>query len=67
MATIAEFTIPANDFGLGRVFEHLRDAAIELERVVPTAEHILPYFWVRDGDAERIQETLAADSPRSCR
>ncbi|UPV73375.1 helix-turn-helix domain-containing protein [Halorussus limi] len=62
MATIAEFTIPANDFALGRVFERLPEAAIELERVVPTDDHILPYFWVRDGDADDVREILA-DEP----
>ncbi|WP_128477978.1 helix-turn-helix domain-containing protein [Halorussus pelagicus] len=61
MATIAEFTIPARDFALGRLFEHLPDAAIELERVVPTKDHILPYFWVRDDDIEQVRETLAAN------
>lgn len=61
MATIAEFTIPASDFALGRLFERLPDAAIELERVVPTNDHILPYFWVRDGDADHVRETLAAE------
>lgn len=62
MATIAEFTIPADDFPLGRIFERLPDATVELERVVPTDTDILPYFWVRDGDSDHVRATLA-DEP----
>ena len=59
MATIAEFTIPADDFPLGRIFEELPDATVELERVVPTNKAILPYFWVRDNDADHVWDVLA--------
>lgn len=62
MATIAEFTVPSAQFALGRIFERLPDATVELERVVPTDERILPYFWVRDGDAAHIRDSLA-DEP----
>lgn len=61
MATIVEFTIPADDFPLGRIFERLPDATIELERVVPTDNNILPYFWVRNGDINHTHDTLADD------
>jgi predicted DNA binding protein len=47
MATVVEFTSPADEFPLGSVFETLPDAAVELERLVPHDEHIIPYFWVR--------------------
>lgn len=60
MATIAEFTIPADDFPLGHIFETLPDVTIEIERVIPTNRAILPYFWVRNVPVGRIRETLKA-------
>lgn len=59
MATIAEFTIPADAFPLGRIFDRLPDATIELERVIPTSESLLPYFWVTDGDTDHIRTVLS--------
>lgn len=61
MATIAEFTIPADDFPLGRIFEELPDAMVELERVVPTDQGVLPYFWVHDADPEKIEDALSSE------
>ena len=58
MATIAEFTIPTDDFPLGRIFESLPNATVELERVVPTDNAILPYFWARNTDADHIRDAL---------
>jgi HAMP domain-containing protein len=60
MSTVAEFSIPADDFPLGHVFETLSDVTIEIERVVPTNEAILPYFWVRNVPVNRVQTTLEA-------
>lgn len=59
MATIAEFTIPADDFPLGRIFEDLPGAIVELERVVPSNKYILPYFWVRNSNTDHIQKSLS--------
>ena len=61
MATIAEFTIPADDFPLGRIFNDLPTATVELERVVPTNKGLLPYFWVRDAPTDDIQTALTAE------
>ena len=62
MATIVEFTIPADDFPLGRIFESLPTATVEIDRIVPTNRTILPYFWVRDADADRIEDALTGES-----
>lgn len=59
MATIAEFRISAEDFPLGRIFEELPDATVELDRLVPTTEAILPYFWVRASDIDHVEDVLA--------
>lgn len=61
MATIAVFTIPAESFPLGDVFEGHPDATVELERLIPSSKAIIPYFWVRNvGEAEEkeIENTL---------
>jgi predicted DNA binding protein len=55
MATVVEFTTPATEFPLGAVFETLPDATVELERLVPHGGRVVPYFWVRGGDAEDIE------------
>lgn len=58
MATIAEFTILSEDFPLGRMFEDVPEATIELERVVPTARTLLPYFWIWDDDVRKVQSDV---------
>jgi predicted DNA binding protein len=60
MSRVAEFSIPADDFPLGHLFETLSDVTIEIERVVPTNEAILPYFWVRNVPVNRVRATLEA-------
>jgi predicted DNA binding protein len=46
MSTVADFTVPAEAFALGEVLQGVPDVTVELERVVPTRETIVPYFWV---------------------
>ena len=55
MATEATFTIPSDEFPLGSVFEHLPNARIELERVIPARDVVIPYFWVRGAVTEDIE------------
>lgn len=62
MATVAEFAIGGDDFPLGQIFEKLPDVTVELDRLVPTNEAILPYFWVWGGDMERVVDVVA-DQP----
>ncbi|WP_254532757.1 helix-turn-helix domain-containing protein [Natrinema gelatinilyticum] len=62
MAIIAEFTIPAENFPLGRVFDDLPNATVEIERVVPTGQSHLPYFWVTDAPDDGIQDLLTAEA-----
>lgn len=47
MATEATVTVPAETFPLGTIFETLPGVEVELERIVPGADVIIPYFWVR--------------------
>jgi predicted DNA binding protein len=55
MATVMEFTSPAEEFPLGSVFENLPGVTVELERLIPHETLIIPYFWVRGVDAKDIE------------
>ncbi|WP_262179815.1 helix-turn-helix domain-containing protein [Haloarcula laminariae] len=48
MVSIADFTLPAADFPLGKIFEDRPEATLELDRVVPSGDTVMPYFWVQD-------------------
>lgn len=48
MSVIVEFTVAAGEFELGRVFEVMKDARIELESMVPLGDRAVPFFWVYD-------------------
>ncbi len=54
--------VPASDFGLGRSLQAAgEDAHFELERMVPTTDRIIPFFWTHDADATALEATLAED------
>lgn len=55
MATVMEFTSPADEFPLGTVFENLPEVTVELERLIPHGTLIIPYFWVRGAEAADIE------------
>ena len=60
MATVMEFTSPADEFPLGTIFENLPAVTVELERLIPHDTLIIPYFWVRGADAEDIEAAFEA-------
>ncbi|WP_126662549.1 helix-turn-helix domain-containing protein [Haloterrigena salifodinae] len=55
MATEATFTVPSNQFPLGTVFAQLPDVTVELERLIPSRDVVIPYFWVRGTEVEDIE------------
>lgn len=59
MASIAEFTLPADAFPLGSVFSGLPEVTVHLERVVPGTDRVAPYFWVRGADRESVLDQFA--------
>jgi predicted DNA binding protein len=61
MIVIADISIPADQFPLGRALDGFPAVEIELERLVPLREAIVPLFWVADGDSKAVEETLRAD------
>ena len=62
MATEATFTIPSDEFPLGSVFERLPDVTVELERIIPARDVVVPYFWVRGTEVDDI-ESAFTDHP----
>jgi len=55
MATVMEFTSPAEEFPLGSVFEDLPGVTVELERLIPHENLIIPYFWVRGVETDDVE------------
>lgn len=60
MATVMEFTSPADEFPLGTVFTNLPEVTVELERLIPHETLVIPYFWVRGAEAEDIEASFEA-------
>lgn len=60
MATVLQFTSPADEFPLGTVFENLPEVSVELERLIPHRELIIPYFWVRGAPAADVEAAFDA-------
>lgn len=55
MATEATFTIPLRAFPLGSAFETCPDAEVQLERVVPAGEDVVPYVWIRGAEIDDVE------------
>ncbi|WP_226008052.1 helix-turn-helix domain-containing protein [Natrinema salinisoli] len=58
MATEATFTIPSGQFPLGTLFEQLPEVIVELERIIPAKDVMIPYFWVRGTDVDDIENAF---------
>lgn len=53
MSVILEFTIDRHDFALGAALGSSDVGLIELERIVPSGETVMPFFWAeRSGKTE---------------
>ena len=62
MASIAEFTIPAEEFALRETLERRPELVCEVERVVAhDTTHIIPFIWVSGGELESLTQILDAD------
>lgn len=60
MVTDATFTLPAASFPLGTVFDTFPAAGVEMERVVPAVDVVIPYVWVRGVDTDDIKAAFSA-------
>ncbi|WP_114578754.1 helix-turn-helix domain-containing protein [Saliphagus sp. LR7] len=55
MAIEATFVATEGEFPLAEVFSKFPTSRIELDRVVPTNEVIIPYFWLHSLDGDGIE------------
>ena len=55
MATEATFTVASDEFPLGTVFKQLPGATVDLERIVPASDVLIPYVWVRGVATDDIE------------
>ncbi|WP_435174883.1 helix-turn-helix domain-containing protein [Halorussus sp. AFM4] len=61
MSVVAEFTINADQFLLGRLIAEHPNLSVELERVVPAEKRVMPYVWGHGDDLEAFEASMAAD------
>jgi len=61
MSIVAEFGLPPQAIPGGSTLEDLPEATIKLERLVPTGDAALPFFWVFDCDPQRFLDGLARE------
>lgn len=59
MATEATFTVPSDQFPLETIFEQLPDVSVELERIIPARNVVIPYFWVRGTVVDDVQAAFS--------
>lgn len=63
MTSIAEFSIPLEEFALRETLERRPDLVFEVERVVAhDTTHVMPFIWVSGGKLEGLTQILEADS-----
>jgi hypothetical protein len=61
MSIVAEFTVGAEQFLLGRALRTGEEGVeIEIERVVPTSRRVMPYVWVTGEDREAFESAVGA-------
>ena len=58
MATEATFAVPSEQFPLGTIFNQLPGVKVELERIIPKQEVVIPFFWVRGTDVDDIENAF---------
>lgn len=62
MPTIAEFSIPAEDFALRETLERRPDLEFEVDRVVAhDTARVIPFVWVSSGELENLTSILDTD------
>lgn len=59
MSVIVEFTVPDVEFLLGQALADPSGMRIELERLVPTGDAVIPYLWVRGEDYETFEQRVS--------
>ena len=55
MTIIVDITVPADRFELGHLFREFPEIEVELERVVPLQEAIIPLFWISGAETADVE------------
>lgn len=58
MSVVVEFTVDWDAFALGQALTRPEGVDIELERVVPTPNTVLPFFWASGIGAAELAESV---------
>ncbi|WP_435159216.1 helix-turn-helix domain-containing protein [Haladaptatus sp. DFWS20] len=61
MSIIAEFTIDSEEFIFGTVMAQVPNSSIELERIVPTSNAVMPFFWVESTEFPQFEMQVRED------
>lgn len=61
MSVTTEISVPAEDFALGRSLDGVESTQFELERMVPTTDAVVPFFWAHDTDPDALKASLETD------
>jgi hypothetical protein len=58
VSVVAEFEIESSEFLLGTVVGVGGDVRVELERVIPVTEQVMPYLWANVPDADSFEAAV---------
>lgn len=54
MVVYTEIAVPATGFRIGEAFSELPDVSVEMDRVVPTLDAVVPYIWVEGAPMDDV-------------
>jgi len=60
MSVVAKFSIEAKEFLLGRIIADFPALTVEIERVVPAANRVMPYIWGYGDDLDAFVGAMRA-------
>lgn len=58
MSVIVEFSIPVEEFLLGKALRETSGLSVELEQMIPTGGEAIAYFWVVGEENDRFNEVF---------
>ncbi len=58
MSVIAEFSVSASEFILGKALQQSTSLTVEIDKMVPVESGTIPYFWVLGEDREGFDAVL---------
>jgi predicted DNA binding protein len=60
MTVILEFTLAWDEFALGRALSSASDRQVQLERIIPAENTVIPFFWVVGERPEQLKADVDA-------